>query len=354
MARAEPIPAAGPGPLAPEAEQAVAGLLAAAGFGPRYRATRLPAGGNNRVYRLDVEGAAAPLALKAYYHHPDDPRDRLGAEFAFSERAWRLGLRCLPEPLARDGAAHLGLYGFVEGRALAAEDLAPELVEAALRLCVEVNRGREDARALPEASEACFSIADHLATVERRLARLGGLDRGEPLRASALDLLTDRVEPRYATLKAGALDGLATLGIDFDRPIPAQARCLSPSDFGFHNALLRADGSVAFLDFEYAGWDDPANLVCDLFSQVAFPLPMVYYRGFADGLAEALELTPAHRRSFDLLLPLYRIKWICLVLQNFLPAIQRRRAFAGGEAALAGRLRLAEALVARLETEPLP
>ena len=37
---------------------------------------------------------------------------------------------------------------------------------------------------------------------------------------------------------------------------------LSPSDFGFHNALLTKD-SLFFFDFEYFGWDDPVKLSCD-------------------------------------------------------------------------------------------
>ena len=37
---------------------------------------------------------------------------------------------------------------------------------------------------------------------------------------------------------------------------------LSPSDFGFHNALLTKDG-LKFIDFEYFGWDDPVKLTCD-------------------------------------------------------------------------------------------
>src|SRR6185503_11886129 len=46
---------------------------------------------------------------------------------------------------------------------------------------------------------------------------------------------------------------------------------LSPSDFGYHNAVLADDETVRFFDFEYAGWDDPAKLVCDFFNQVEVP-----------------------------------------------------------------------------------
>jgi hypothetical protein len=35
----------------------------------------------------------------------------------------------------------------------------------------------------------------------------------------------------------------------FDREIPRTERTLSPSDYGFHNALRRPDGTLVFLDF---------------------------------------------------------------------------------------------------------
>ncbi len=48
--------------------------------------------------------------------------------------------------------------------------------------------------------------------------------------------------------------------------MPLAANCrrmkfiVSPSDFGFHNALLDDGGAISFLDFEYSGRDDPAKL----------------------------------------------------------------------------------------------
>jgi len=49
--------------------------------------------------------------------------------------------------------------------------------------------------------------------------------------------------------------------------LPADETCLSPSDFGFHNALVDPSGALSFLDFEYAGRDDPAKPVSDFFCQ---------------------------------------------------------------------------------------
>src|SRR5207244_11655608 len=90
--------------------------------------------------------------------------------------------------------------------------------------------------------------------------------------------------------------------------LPVFRRCLSPSDFGFHNALLADDGRLRFLDFEYAGWDDPAKLVCDFFCQPACPVPMNHYSDFAKQVATLTSDPALHRMRMDLLLPLYRLK----------------------------------------------
>ena len=50
---------------------------------------------------------------------------------------------------------------------------------------------------------------------------------------------------------------------DFGLILKPEQQILSPSDFGFHNALRSKKKSLVFLDFEYFGWDDPIKLMCD-------------------------------------------------------------------------------------------
>ena len=63
-------------------------------------------------------------------------------------------------------------------------------------------------------------------------------------------------------------------GFDPSNEIPTNARTLSPSDFGFHNTLRRPDGELAFLDFEYFGWDDPAKTITDFLLHPGMQLPL--------------------------------------------------------------------------------
>ena len=259
----------------------------------------LPGGANNRVFRVRFPEKSA--LLKAYFQHPDDKRDRLHAEFSFTRFAWAAGLRCVPEPLACDATNHLGLYEFIEGQPV--REATKDVVQEAITFFRELNRHRAAATDLPVASEACFSVAEHLATVERRVNALAGVED-----AAAAAFVRDELLPCWRAIA---------------RKIPADTtpveRCVSPSDFGFHNALREASGRLWFIDFEYAGWDDPAKMICDFFCQPAVPVSR-----------EFLPMFEPSERAVRLL-PVYRVKWCCIMLNDFLPVGGQRRRYAGRE-----------------------
>lgn len=332
---------------AASAERFVAGEL-----GDDCRLHALPGSGNNRVYRVERADGRPLAVLKAYFRAADDPRDRLGHELAFTDLAQRLGLDCVPSPLASDRDRGFGLYSFAPGHRVEASEVDSALVDAALDFALGLNASGDARNALPEASDCCFSAAEHLATAERRLDALRALEASDAVARAARALVRERIVPCFEERKAALLGGLERLGLSLEDRLEPRERCISPSDFGFHNALRSEDGRVTFLDFEYAGWDDPAKLVCDFFGQVAAPVPLRFYGDFADRLVSGLGLDQSHRVRMDLLLPIHRLKWVCMILQDFLPETRRRRRFAGqGTEApdyLAGRLAQAEAVFARV------
>ena len=100
------------------------------------------------------------MLLKAYFRHPDHPRDRLGPNSPSADFAWQRGLRCLPRPLAADPQKQLGLYEFIEGQVLLPEKVGMAEVQQAVDY-QELNRHKQhaEARALRPASEACFRFS---------------------------------------------------------------------------------------------------------------------------------------------------------------------------------------------------
>lgn len=309
-------------------EPAVAALLATLERGRTgFWLEPLSASGNNRVFTLHCDGET--LVLKWYFYDAADTRDRLGAEYAFLQHAWNMGLRCIPQPLGKDLAAHLALYEFVEGRKLEADqvDAAAMLQAAQFLALLNSPQSRAAASALPDASEACFSVAEHFAMVDARLTRLADMPVELDVDRAAASFVCQLVQ-FWNGAKATLLEGCTALGLSPDIAVPAGERCLSPSDFGFHNALVRPDGSFCFIDFEYAGWDDPAKAIGDFFSH---PGVAVSHDQFEPFLAQALapfEERKSMAARVRLLELISQVKWCCIILNEFLPAAARRRNFA--------------------------
>lgn len=284
-------------------------------------------GGNSRVYKLSVAGSH--LLLKYYFYHQMDKRDRLGAEYHFLSFLSDNRIKSVPKPLGCDGRNALGLYEFVEGRKLKAGEVLEQHIQQAVGFFKSINALREKSRAafLPCASEACFSMNEHIFCVERRLAALQGIEASLPVDIDAKRFINEQLNRVWQDVKDGIVRTTAELDWDLDIQLPKEQRCLSPSDFGFHNALLKDDGTLCFIDFEYAGWDDPAKMTCDFFSQPDVPVPMDYYSNFEDAVVELSPEREKLRQRIRLLLPLYKLKWCCIMLNEFLPFGAARRGF---------------------------
>ena len=186
-------------------------------------------------------------------------------------------------------------------------------------------RRAEGVETLVRASEACLSAAEVLVQVDRRLARFRDVAEKEP---SLAEFLHREFLPQRRRVENWVRGGYGLQGWDFDRSLDAGLMTLSPSDFGFHNALRRPDGSIAFIDFEYFGWDDPVKLIADFLQHPgmslspkcahAFRQAMLRLYGEDETIAERLRLTE----------PLYTLRWCMILLNEFLPERWQARTFA--------------------------
>ena len=285
----------------------------------------LSGGANNRVFKLECEEGS--LLLKSYFSDSADSRNRCKSDYEFCQFAWNQGITAVPRPLSVCWEQHAALYEFVVGRRIKPDEVTPTVLGAAAGLFEQINLKKEapEAAHLQFAAESCFSVGEHLACVERRISRLGLIDQQQSLGEEALALVREEILPAWESSSITLRRSLSPS--QMDAPIELSERCLSPSDFGFHNALRQEDGEMRFFDFEYAGWDDPAKMICDFFCQPEVPVPIAHFDSFtAKALASFEASAPILDRAWRLL-PIYRLKWCCIMLNEFLPADRRRRSF---------------------------
>ncbi|MCA8924183.1 MAG: hypothetical protein KDD82_20405 [Planctomycetes bacterium] len=281
---------------------------------------RLAGSGNNLVARVQLR--EREVVAKAYFHSEGDPRDRVRHEFDLLRHLWGCGVRAIPEPLAVDYERRVALYGYCPGEVPSAESLTGEDVDALLDLLLAMHEARTapGAESLPVASGATFSPGELLEALEAR--RFGLLRAIEPdaLGQRAQAFLEGPVRERLEQLER-------TLCECRDVPLPRTEWTLSPSDHGFHNALLTPTGWV-FVDFEYGGWDDPAKAISDGCLQPRVPLGSALERHFVQGML-ARFAQPGLEERVHRLFPCWALKWSLILLNEFSPLARQRRLYGG-------------------------
>jgi len=306
-------------PVAP-ADLSASGLLEQAGWPPAEKVTEILGGRNNRVYR--VETSRGPALLKRYFREPTDPRDRLAHEYGFLQACQQSGVDGVPRALAWDPTGGTALYEFVEGARPAG--LGEVELREAGDFIAELNAKRRGPAfcALPAAAEACFSLSEHIRSVDLRMDRLESMEEASELDRAAKTWVQAELTPAWRRIRGGL-----QRASEMDQVLPAGKRIVSPSDFGIHNSLRNREGRLVFLDFEYAGWDDPAKLVCDFANQPDRPLSAEESGAFVRRLLSWMGEEEFWRSRFRALAPLHQIKWTCIVLNDFLPLGRSRRRF---------------------------
>jgi len=293
--------------------------------GEALKLTPVAGGANNRAWR--VEAPSGIFLLKQYYHQPPPARDRFASERAFYHYAAARAPQFVPHAVAWDESRRAALFEFVQGRKLKPTEVTDVRVKEAMDFFRALNDPAPAAATeLPDAAEACFRVAEHLALVEKRIQRLlappATTTAEDDLAREARKFVATELQPVWWAIELQVLARARAL----DDTAPA--RCVSPSDFGFHNTLLERSGRLRFFDFEYAGWDDPAKTIGDFLCQPEIPAGVHRREAVTAAIAALFPQDEALPERAKVLLPVYQIKWCCILLNEFLPADQRRRAFA--------------------------
>lgn len=309
-----------------------------------------PVGGgrNSRVYR--VSAGRDTFALKRYPSHSTDPRDRLGTEAEALALMQAHGFRNVPEILASDSDGGYALLSWLEGRPVPKVDRDGDIDEAIafLAACHGMRTGLKSTFNR-HAAEACLSGTETETQIGGRLAALRGAMKSDP---DLSDFLETRFSAALDLALAQAKSAMALARLDFNAALPRAEQTLAPADFGFHNSLRRPDGTLAFFDFEYFGWDDPVKLTADVLYHPGTPVAGAQRARFRRAALDLYGDSPTFAARLNALHPLFGLRWVLILLNEFLPERWQLRVSAGEteswDHAKARQLAKAQAMLARV------
>ena len=274
---------------------------------------RLNGGINNLAFRCGTNRES--WVIKVYGEKRRDGYERMRREATFMSIANRIAPRYCPRLLHVDYDNCCIAMEFVDGDTIR-RGMTPSTmhIQKAIDFMKLLNAEAHNQSwsEMPRAAEAFLSLTDHLNNIESRIKKMSVEHLEKEMRdraASIMDILRNEYDEIHKKVTRRIDAGLAKNSIE------EHDTWLSPGDFGFHNAVC-GDKDVKFIDFEFAGLDDPAKTIIDFNLQ---PRNLIGLGRFY--LLEAVDvamLDSVLKRCSDLL-PILRIKWVCIILNILVP-----------------------------------
>ncbi len=269
---------------------------------------QLRGGINNHVFRCGTNGHH--WVIKGYAKHQPGQRDRMQAEVEFLRYAQLVAPLHVPALISVDWDRRCVVLEHIQGEAYPEGIRATtEDVRMAASFFRQLNSELNLAKQMItlDAAEAFLSLRQHLANVRERVDVLATDHLPPEFKSQAAKLIAEikaRADRADATLEAEIASGKV------DDVLERMILRVSPSDFGFHNAIRTSLG-VKFIDFEFSGWDDPAKTYIDFLLQPKVNVkcrPNEFLKVFSKNEANRLQA-----RCLSLL-PVLELKWTCIAL----------------------------------------
>ena len=278
-------------------------------------------GGNSQIYKISLQ--SKPYVLKIYPDLLLDPRPRLETEYTALDFLHQRNIRIVPKPEIKNKDFNAGIYSWVEGKEISTVSMGK------IKKCVlfvtklqEINDVRFENFNL--ASEACLSGETLKQQIITRLNNLNKVDDSDKNLNNFINRtfqpLFEKVDQKYFSRWPVS---------SAEKNLNKKHLILSPSDFGLHNALIDQDNKITFLDFDYFGWDDPVKLTSDFYWHPGMKLRENHRMFWLDSMISIFSGEDPHfEKRLESALPFYALRWILIILNEFLEKEQKRREYA--------------------------
>lgn len=239
-----------------------------------------------------------------------DRRERMERELGFLRLAGRVCRDRVPSIIGSDTNSMSIMLEYISGSTYCSgtSPVSKDINEA-LRFMRDVNQDMSlcSSNIKYSARDSSRSLTGHLSELQERLLRLGSEHLPKDLQLLSNSLIA-ALWKRYERISKAVLDMIQS-GRVLDY-VDRDCMWVSPSDFGFHNAIKTESGPV-FIDFEYSGWDDPCKTSSDFYLQ-----PSSTFSVESTFLMSALPTIKSERllERFSVVSRIQLVKWNCIIL----------------------------------------
>tara|TARA_Y100000310_G_scaffold341434_1_gene440565 strand:- start:1746 stop:2750 length:1005 start_codon:yes stop_codon:yes gene_type:complete len=277
--------------------------------------------GNNQLYKILLDQKT--LLLKKYSDVTvADHWNRGKTEFEFLSYFWEKGFRNIPQPIKLFNKENIGIYSYESGRILSQEEAKEkDIKQLGISLARFHRIDSKGKQQFPAARESSLSLQDYLTLLNNRADRL----RNSKVYESGKDFLYQEVFPTLDQLKNSF--SKKTKNFNLDQKLDIKDQVLTPGDFGFHNVLVD-NNKYTFLDFEYAGRNDPVQQISHFIHQpTSRNIRKDLKDLFLENYHEKANCSKEFDKRFELVEPLVMTWWVFNQLNVLLPDYMKHLKF---------------------------
>ena len=287
----------------------------------------IPSGRNNLVSKIYYKKKL--YVHKKYLKNKNNgiKYSRYKSETSFINLLRKNKIKNLPLILATDSRKQENVFSYIKGKKI--NKITENDIMQCINFIKKINQRilKKKYINFKNATEACFSIDNHIETADKRISMLSKFPKKTGIYKEAKFFVNTKLRKKLAEVKKNIFKSFSKS--ETKKKLNKKDLILSPSDFGFHNVIKKKQ-QLFFLDFEYAGMDDPAKLISDFICQPDNKLSKKQSFFFYKNILKIFPVSNEIERRFKAVINIHRIKWCCVILSEILSKNYFvRRKFAG-------------------------
>ena len=194
---------------------------------------------------------------------------------------------------------------YIEGKKI--NKITSQNISQAIIFITELHKISKKISSYNNATEACLKANDLFSQIDIRFNKLKSVENKD------IKKTLNKLIELNTKLKNRACDMWPKNNIENN--LSRSFLTLSPSDFGFHNAIIDKNKYISFIDFEYFGLDDPVKLLCDFLWHPAMSLTNNQKLLFTKEFFKIFKNDYLLKKRLNAAFSLYGLRW-CLIILN--------------------------------------
>ena len=265
-------------------------------------------GVNSNVYKVKVNNIF--LILK-FFNNKN--KSRIKREILFYNFLNKIKNKQVIRPISFNLKLNMAVYPYIKGSKI--KKIKNTHVKELSDFLNQINKKRILYKTLiPLAIDGIRNRLEHFKLCEKKINQIKLIKFENVINKDLNNFLINKLIPKFNEIKKkykkNKLQKLLSIKLSKKKMI------ISPSDFGFHN-IIQSKKKLFFIDFEFAGYDDPVKLICDFYCQPDQTLSSYQKRMFIKKISfqnYSLKELDLNTKFF---LPFHKIKWCCIILNIF-------------------------------------